>query len=283
MLIANNTDVTAQMMRILEINIAQHPAFKQGSEAGKMIFHALHENHGHIGREIVKRLIKKGKKWIKARIEQHMREFPVIYKCKFAGDERFWEVSIVLADLMGRLAYEWGLIKFDPKSGTEWALAQIGAIRRAVTDNKFDAFDLISEYLNEHANSTIVAMHSGKAAPMIEHTRLPKNEVRARVDMFRDVVSQPYDRGVVLFERTYLRKWLAQRGADYRAFIEGMEAESVLANPRGSKAYLAKDTAIKIGQSYVVGVNLNHPRLKGFLSDKEAEADSYIYGNLRLI
>jgi hypothetical protein len=41
------------------------------------------------------------------------------------------------------------------------------------------------------------------------------------------------------------------------------------ATPKIGKAYLAKDSSIKLGQTYVIGVSLQHPRLVGILTDKD--------------
>jgi hypothetical protein len=44
------------------------------------------------------------------------------------------------------------------------------------------------------------------------------------------------------------------------------------ATPQIGKAYLAKDSSIKLGQTYVIGISLQHPRLVGILTDKDDNA-----------
>jgi hypothetical protein len=62
-----------------------------------------------------------------------------------------------------------------------------------------------------------------------------------------------------------------------------MQDESVIASPKSNKAYLGKDSPIKLGQSYVIGVNLTHPRLQGILSDADQAIENMAYGQLKMI
>jgi hypothetical protein len=62
-----------------------------------------------------------------------------------------------------------------------------------------------------------------------------------------------------------------------------MQDESVIATPKSNKAYLGKDSPIKLGQSYVIGVNLTHPRLQGILSDADQAIEDMAYGQLKMI
>jgi hypothetical protein len=86
-----------------------------------------------------------------------------------------------------------------------------------------------------------------------------------------------------MLDRTHLRRWLAMRGADYKSFVNEFVSESIIATPKSNKAYLAKDTPIKLGQSYVVGLNLNHPRLQGILTDADEVLDNLVYGQLKTV
>jgi hypothetical protein len=86
-----------------------------------------------------------------------------------------------------------------------------------------------------------------------------------------------------MFDRAHFRRWLASRGADYKSFIQELTDESVIATPKTQKAYLGKDSPIKLGQTYVVGVNLNHPRLHGILDKESQTAEDLALGQLRAL
>jgi hypothetical protein len=76
---------------------------------------------------------------------------------------------------------------------------------------------------------------------------------------------------------------LAQNGGDYKSFIQQMQFESVVATPKSEKAFLGKDTPIKLGQAYVLGLNLNHPKLVGILSDADEIAADLTFGQMRAV
>ena len=282
-LIASGLDTDAQLARILEVSVPPSKLFTKDSTAGRKIYEFINANYGHVGREFIKRLLELGETGIRAAIAQATEDFRGKYKAQFSGEERFWEQSIILADLAARLAKEWGLIAYDHKDGIEWVLSQVGAIRRAVSEFKIDAFDLLTEYLNENSDATLTVTQTGTNKPMVDFSRVPRGELRVRFEMYRKTNGDVFTHGTVMLDRTHFRRWLAQRGADYKTFMGEMQDESVLATPKSNKAYLGKDSPIKLGQSYVIGVNLTHPRLQGILSDADQAIEDMAYGQLKMI
>ena len=282
-LIASGLDTDAQMARILEISVPPSKLFTKDSTAGRKIYEFINANYGHVGREFIKRLLELGETGIRAAIAQATEDFRGKYKAQFSGEERFWEQSIILADLAARLAKEWGLIAYDHKAGIEWVLSQVGAIRRAVSEFKIDAFDLLTEYLNENSDATLTVTQTGTNKPMVDFSRVPRGELRVRFEMYRKTNGDVFSHGTVMLDRTHFRRWLAQRGADYKTFMGEMQDESVIATPKSNKAYLGKDSPIKLGQSYVIGVNLTHPRLQGILSDADQAIEDMAYGQLKVV
>ena len=282
-LIASGLDTDAQLARILEVSVPPSKIFTKDSTAGRKVYEFINANYGLVGREFIKRLLELGPDGIRAAIAQATADFRNKYKANFSGEERFWEQAIILADLAARLAKDWGLIAYDHKEGIEWVLAQVGAIRRTASEFKLDAFDLLSEYLNDNADTQVQVFHTGTQKPTMDYNRVPRGEVRVRFDFYRKTSSDPVGNGTVMVDRTHLRRWLAQRGADYKSFINEFTGESIIATPKSSKAYLAKDTPIKLGQSYVVGLNLNHPRLQGMLTDADEALDNLAYGQMKAV
>jgi len=282
-LIASGLDTDAQLARILEVSVPPSNLFTKDSTAGRKIYEFINANYGHVGREFIKRLLELGETGIRAAIAQATADFRAKYKANFSGEERFWEQAIILADLSARLAKEWGLIAFDHKDGIEWVLAQVGAIRRAVSEFKVDAFDLLTEYLNENSDATLTVTQTGTNKPMVDFSRVPRGELRVRFEMYRRTSGDVLSHGTVMLDRTHFRRWLAQRGADYKTFMGELQDESVIATPKSNKAYLGKDSPIKLGQSYVIGVNLIHPRLQGILSDADHAIEDMAYGQLKAV
>jgi hypothetical protein len=282
-LIASGLDTDAQLARILEVSVPSSKIFTRDSTAGRKVYEFITSNYGMVGREFIKRLLELGESGIRAAIAQATEDFHKEYKAQFSGEERFWEQAIILADLAAKLAKEWGLIAFDHKVGIEWVLSQVGAIRRAVAEFKTDAFDLLSEYLNESADMQVQVFHTGSQKPTMDYNRIPRGEVRVRFDFYRKSSSDPIGNGTLMVDRTHFRRWLAQRGADYKTFINEFVDENIIATPKSNKAYLAKDTPIKLGQAYVIGINLNHPRLQGILTDADEAIDNLAYGQMKAV
>lgn len=282
-LVASGLDTDAQIARILEVSVPPSKLFTRDSTAGRKLYEFITTNYGHIGREFVSHLLEMGEAGVRAAIAEATQSFHAKYKAKFSGTERYWEQAIILADLAASLARQWGLIAFDQKNGIEWVLSQLGAIRRTVSEFRTDSFDLLSEYLNENADAQVQIFHTGAQKPTMDYNRVPRGEVRVRFDFHRRSSTDIIANGTVLLDRAHLRRWLSQRGADYKSFINEFTDESVIATPKSGKAYLAKDTPIKLGQSYVVGINLNHPRLQGMLNDADEAVDNLALGQIKAV
>jgi DNA primase len=283
-LVASGMETDAQIMRLLEITMTPHPLFTRNTKAGQQIYEFVTSHYGAVGRVLARHLTELGPTGIRAMIAHHKEQFFKQYNAQFSGNERFWEQCIVLADLMGKLATDLGLIQFDYTKGTTAVLMQIGAMRRAVAENATDAFDIITEYLNDNADAAVTVMHTGSNKPTPDFSRhLPHGELRIRFDVHRSTPVASFDRGTVLLDRKHFKTWLAMRGADYRTIMKEIAEQGVDATPKTGKAYLGKDTPIKLGQQYVVGVNLSHPRLVGILTDMDDAMVQAALGGLSVV
>jgi hypothetical protein len=270
MLVASGLESDAQMMRLLEITVNQHPLFTKSTEAGKRIHDFAMTHYGMVGPAIITKLLEFGPDYLRLLISEHRERFLKEYNCKFSGSERFWEQCLILADLMGKLATEWGLIQFDYKSCTNAILKQMGAVRQSVKDNTVDTFDLICEYINEHAKMAVTMMHTAGSKGVQDMSHMPNGEVRVRFELFRKDHSKPFDKGAMLLDRAHFKRWLANKGADFRSVMRDIELAGIDATPTSKKACLGKGTSIKLGQQYVVGINLTHDRLESILTDLDS-------------
>ena len=282
-LVASGLDTDAQLARILEVSVPPSRLFTKDSTAGRKIYEFINANYGHVGRAFITKLLELGETGVRAAIAQATADFHRKYGAQFSGEERYWEQAIILADLSAQLAKDWGLIAFEPTDGIEWVLSQVGAIRRAVSEFKVDSFDLLTEYLNENSDATLTVTQTGTNKPIADFSRIPRGELRVRFEMHRKTNGDVFSHGTVMLDRTHFRRWLANRGADYKTFMAELQDESVIATPKSQKAYLGKDSPIKLGQSYVIGVNLTHPRLQGILSDAEQAIEDLAYGQLKAV
>ena len=87
----------------------------------------------------------------------------------------------------------------------------------------------------------------------------------------------------MLLDRTHFRKWLAARGGDYKSMTAALELSNADATPKSNKAYLGKHTPIKLGQSYVLGINLAHTRMRGILDAVDQSLEDLAYGQIKAV
>lgn len=280
-LVSSGIETDAQAARLLEVKVPAHALFKQDTTAGQKIYTHLMKNYGYAGREFVKELVKIGDVRLREMIDEARAAFYEEYDAKFAGEERYWETAIILQDLAASIASRLGLIKYDYKKGTRWVLDQLGAIRSSATENRADTFDLLSEYLNEVADAAVTVMHTGSNA-MPDMSRCPRGELRARFDVYRTKHSDPFTTGRLYVDKGHFRKWLSMRGADYKSFVTDLDVEKINVTPKSGRALLGKDTPIKVGMMYVIGIDLTHPRLIGILNDAD-EAMETIATKLKVV
>lgn len=283
-LAASTFETDAQMARLLELCLEQSPIFADSSDVGRKFYETVTRNYGYVGGQIALWLVEMGEERIRDMIEQHMIAFQNQYGIRFTGEERYWEVSIVLADLANKVAVERGWVDYDYVSATEFALAQAGMTRKSLAAQKTDEFDMLADYLNEVGNATITVMHTdGGSFSIPDPSRLPRGEVRARYDVYRKTVSAPYDRGILLIDRTHLRRWLSSRGGDWKRFCDVLADEGADATPSSKKAMLGRLTALRLPQVYVIGINLNTDRFREILNNVEGPAESITLSQLRSV
>lgn len=280
-LVSSGIETDAQSARLLEVRVPAHDMFKQDTKAGQQIYTHLMKNYGYAGRVFLKELVKIGDARLREMIEEARTKFSATYDAQFAGEERYWETAIVLQDLAASIAKRLGLIKYDYTKGTHWVLEQLGAIRSVANQNRADSFDLLSEYLNEVSDAAVTVMHTGSNTASFE--RCPRGEIRARFEVRRERISEPFNRGVLYVDKRHFGKWLSMRGADYKSLVTDFDMEKINVTPKSGRAVLGKDTPIKVPGMYVLGLDLTHPRLSAMLNDVDDTMERIAMTNLRVI
>lgn len=281
-LVSSGIETDAQMARLLEVRVPAHSMFKKDTTAGQEIYSHLMTNYGHAGRVFLKELVKIGEVRLREMIDEARKTFAKTYNAHFSGEERYWETAIVLSDLAGQIASRLGLVKYDPAIGIRWVLNELGAIRLTASEQRIDSFDLLSEYLNEVADAAVTVMHTGSTI-MPDMSRCPRGELRARFDVYRVKHSEPFNRGSLLLDSKHFRKWLSMRGADYKTLVSELDGERINVTPKSGRANIGKDTPIKVGSMYVLGIDLTHPRLVGILNDADDAMERIAQTKLKIV
>lgn len=269
-----NYAIEAQQARLLEITVPDTKVFNDSSDTGRRVYNVLSTNYGHAGHSVMMALMEKGPGNIKQMIDSASSTFTVRYGMRFAGQERYWELLVVLADLAGSIANDLGLLKFDYSAAIKWALDQIRTVRRTSALARPSCFDIISDYLAVSVGTIITVMHTKGQDPIMDHTITPRGELRGRFDVYRPDTQSKYDNGTLTLDRKTFRRWLHEQGGDFRTFMEELNAAGANATPKSDKAMLGRDTVYKLGQVYVVGVSLTHPEMMNTLNSVEATVQS---------
>lgn len=283
-MMSSGMDTDAQLARLLEINMNPVPMFSDSSTAGKKIFDFLSNNHGGAGEVLLKHLVELGEDRIREMMEDHNTRFFRKYNAKFSGQERFWEHSIVKSDFGNELANSLNLIQYDYELCTNHILNELGTLRETVKSNKMDAFDMLAAYLNDAAGDTVTIMHTaGQTRPMVDHSRIPRNGIRVRIDAYRKAPSAPFTGGTMMLDRKHFKQWVNTNHGDYNEIVKTLTICGVNATPKSEKFSIGKDCPVKPGQIYVLGVNLNHDRLRGVLDDVDDAVDNMTLNQLQVI
>ena len=276
-LLTEGNEMGAQLARLLELKVDVSPLFSDSTDFGRKVHRLFTTNYGWAGRLFLAELMKLGEQGIRAMIAEAQERFQKRYGKAFTGVERYWEQAFVLTDLALRLAYKWGIIPFKPEACINWALAQVDDMRDTIADNQRDLFDLVAEYINEHASEMVRVFHSPNSKPLPEYERLPRGTIRVRIDAHRAAGANTITSGTLLLDRTHFRRWFAGRGENPRELMATLRAQGADATPKTQKASLGKHTPISLPQSYVIGIDLTHPRMSGILDEvEEARKDAEV-------
>lgn len=273
LLVSAGMETDAQMMRLLEITLHRSPLFARSTNAGRQIYNFVASNYGMIGQEIITHLLAIGEDDLRVLLSAHQQKFNIKYNCAFNGNERYWETAFVLADFIGEMAIEKVWIQFNPENSIRSVLRQLGSIRDAVIDSAVDAIDLVTEYVNSLSDAVVTVYHNGgTTSPICDTERLPRGDVRIRLDLHRQSATQPFDRGTLTLDRSHFKTWLANHNGDFKTVLRELTSLGLNKTQPRMRAYLGKDTPIRIPQTYVLCVDLNHDRLRGLLNNADANA-----------
>jgi hypothetical protein len=283
-MMTSGMDTDAQLARLLEINMHPVAMFSSSSDAGKKIYDFLSVNHGLAGEVILKHLVELGEEGCRKRIEEHRVRFFQKYNVKFSGQERFWDQGIVYADLGNELANELNLIQYDYEAFTRHILSELGVLRETVKSSKMDAFDMLTAYLNDTTSETLLVMHTvGSNKALVDHSRIPRTGIRARVDAYRKTPAEPFTSGTLMLDRKHFKQWINTNHGDYNEIVKTFTLSGINATPKSEKFSIGKDCPNKPGQIYVLGINLNHDRLRSILDDTDGVIDNMTLNQLQVV
>jgi len=280
---ASGAENEAQLARLLDIQMPNHPAFGRSSAVGKRISEELSKNYGHIGPILLAHWMKEGPEALKKRLDAHYHLFYAKYGVKFAGHERFWEQAIIFADFALADAIALGLLRFTHEAAIRSVVSALPSMRNTVTDAKVNSFELLSQYLNEFARETVVVMHTGSNRGIIDPNREPRTSIRIRHDVYRKDNQSPFDSGTMMIEKDHLKKWLLQNGSTIKTLLADLEAQNARVVVPSDKAVLSRNTSLRLRQMTVIGVSLQHQEFSSILDIADQHAMGVAQAKLSVV
>jgi len=259
----------AQEARLLEFYMPKNPLLVETSDIGRRIYRNLFNHHGFAGPAFVKILMQMGHKAVLARIEKVRAEFPAKYGHQFKGTERYVEQGFIQAAFAAEIAVEHDLIAFDPEPCIIHCLRQLGSALNYTVTMKRDCFDHISEYMNERKAETIgVFYHNNMPTP--DASLQPRGPIYVRMELTRDSPQgTKFNRGIAYLDQVNFRRWLDDRGLDWRAIIDDLVANNADKTPPSKRLSMGRHTEYKTPQVYVLGIDLTHSRMIDILHNQD--------------
>lgn len=262
-------DVDAIHMRLLEFVFHKTKLFSEGLDYGRRIGLMLEENYGLAGRKYIAHLLSLGPEKIREDIELRYHYVKKKYGFEFEQKERFWQVAVVLCDLGAYYAKQLGLIKYDFTYGTKEMLSQILSQRTIVSGSQLDTYDLIADYINSFNGASLTLLYNNGS--VLPQEPLPRGEVRIRKEIYFENnakgLTGPPSRGFAMLDKTHFHHWVVSKGYDFKTVMDTLTVDQSGFRPgRNGRIYMGKDSPIKLPQCSAIGINLNHAKFKGMLS-----------------
>lgn len=254
--LSNNYGTDAPAFRVLEFKVDPPKEFIQGDGLKR----TLKANHGYAGDAYLRYIMQpEVLAWMRKALPQWTAELWT--RSGLRSEHRFWIRSLGAVAVAASIVHKLELLDFSPQRIVEWALHSIIAAQdygSGVTGRDTLELDLLSEFLNEHTQNTLVMRGPflpGKSAP--PPLRMPTRELRVRFET---------DPPRIVIPHAYLRAWLLKKNLSPRDVMNCLRSLQVM---KEAKRYLTlgAGTDLPGGQLPCVEIDAKHPALSGVVRE----------------
>lgn len=191
------------------------------------------KNYGLAGRVFMEKVLKT--KGLLDKLPDMISNFDQKYRVN--ADERFWTHGIGAVIVAGRIAKAIGLINFDLDALEEWAIAtMLPGMRHKVRAQKVDPVTLLSDFLEDNLDSTLIVMSGRRPAGMpasdnviLDHwvRKIPQRELSIRHEL---------DTDTIIVRTQALREWCRRRNVSEGMLLEALTHAGIYeGNEKGRK------------------------------------------------
>jgi len=98
----------------------------------------------------------------------------------------------------------------------------------------------------------------------------PRGPIYVRMELTRDSPQgTKFNRGIAYLDQVNFRRWLDDRGLDWRAIIDDLVANNADKTPPSKRLSMGRHTEYKTPQVYVLGIDLTHSRMIDILHNQD--------------
>lgn len=255
--LSNVQGTDAPAFRVIEFKV--DPPEGNLHHAGDRLKRELKSNYGYAGDVFLQYLVRpEVRAWVRQALPQWTED--LWKQTKFNSEHRFWVRTLGSVAVAAAIVDKLQLLDFSPKRIIEWAIEDMQDRSRnpTVTGHNTADIDILSEFLNEHVQNTLVMpgpFVPGRSGQLPR--RLPLRELRVRFEL---------DPARIVIPVTYFRKWLTDRSLSARDILSQLVKRQIVKNEKHSRT-LGAGTDLPGGQIPCIEVNANHPALSGVLAE----------------
>jgi ABC-type dipeptide/oligopeptide/nickel transport system ATPase component len=205
---------TATRYRILELVI--EPENMINLDIGGQLHDISDRNYGHIGRELLQAIMP-----VRGEIAKEVGRISAEYIKTVDDDMRFGIWQVAAASVVGRIAQNLGLIKFEIDDCIENAIATL----TTRTSEKIDPATRVMEFLNNYTNTyqESIGRRAAKSGNWMEE---PRGEARGKWRIADDLKEVDLSIAITPFtaaalaegiDTNYIKRWIKQYGVSTKA------------------------------------------------------------------
>jgi hypothetical protein len=239
-------DASAEINRVFEYLMMEHPAFKEQVTTG--VYWTLHENYGHAGEAYAKWLVA-NIETIKPSLEKIREKLTTMAGIK--GEERFWGAVASASIYGGLVAQRLGLVRFNVGRIMEWAAETIGTMRGDKGELASDSVGILGQFIDEHAAQRLLVKGEARGGQQCIIIDPPRGAL---------VMRHESDTHRLFISRAVLKQWIGKKFGSYTHIKNDLIACKALVNPNLRKT-LGGGTFYGGAQQVCWEINLKCPKL----------------------